>query len=522
MMDDVADITRSVDQQIADMVEGALEAPETVPFPMSEGDSSPPDSAPDAPGDDGAGETGKGGVKKPRGKSTFDIGRMNEEFSLVLMGSKAVVVREQAIAPVEDRLRILSVEAFNAYHCNRFTTVGSDDDIKTVTVSKRWLMHPKRRTYDGIEFYPDPEDKPNTPNYLNLWRGFSVKPERREGAGWSILKDHMLTNLCGGDEKLFTWLFGWFAHMFQRPRERIGTALVFRGKMGTGKTVVGDVMGSLIEAHYFLVDEPRYITGQFNAHMASCLLLQAEEAVWAGDKAAEGRLKSLITSKIQMIEAKGIDPIRIANYVRLVMTSNEGWVVPAGMDERRFAVLDVGAHAKGNYGYFAEMYQQLDNGGREALLADLLAFDLSRVELREIPKTEALLEQKIRSLGHVEQWWFGRLMDGSTTAKSAGWMLEAAKADVVEDYLTTSDRVGIKRRAAEAEMGMTLKKLIPGLKDARPWRDNSDGTNARVRCWIFPPLAECRAFFEGEMQQPIPWPDDGQPSARERALPDEL
>ena len=73
-------------------------------------------------------------------------------------------------------------------------------------------------------------------------------------------------------------------------RERAGTAIVLRGLMGTGKTVLGDVMGSLVAPHYFLVDDPRYVTGQFNAHMSACLLLQADEAVWARDKTAEGRL----------------------------------------------------------------------------------------------------------------------------------------------------------------------------------------------------------------------------------------
>ena len=109
----------------------------------------------------------------------------------------------------------------------------------------------------------------------------------------------------------------------QRPRERIGVALVMRGLMGSGKTKIGEVMGSLFPRHYFLVDDPRYVTGRFSAHMATCLLLQADEAVWAGDKAAEGRLKGLVTSTIQQIEAKGIDPIRLPNYVRLIMTSNE-------------------------------------------------------------------------------------------------------------------------------------------------------------------------------------------------------
>ena len=42
-----------------------------------------------------------------------------------------------------------------------------------------------------------------------------------------------------------------------------------------------------------------------------------------GDKSAEGRLKGLITSPRQQIEAKGIDPIPLPNYLRLIMTSNE-------------------------------------------------------------------------------------------------------------------------------------------------------------------------------------------------------
>src|SRR6202012_6141298 len=112
--------------------------------------------------------------------------------------------------------------------------------------------------------------------------------------------------------------------------ERAGTTLVMSGLMGTGKTVAGGVIGSLLASHYFLVAPPRYLVGQFNAHMASCLLLQIDEGFWAGDKAAEGHLKGLVTSKKQMIEAKGIDPIRIDNYVRLLFSSNSEWVIPAG------------------------------------------------------------------------------------------------------------------------------------------------------------------------------------------------
>src|SRR5581483_3130098 len=171
---------------------------------------------------------------------------------------------------------------------------------------------------------------------------------------YKTFRDHLLQNVCGGDEQLFRWVFGFFAHIVQRPRERLGIALVLRGKRGVGKTKVGEVIGSLFPRHYFLVDDPRYVTGQFNAHMASCLLLQADEAVWAGDKSAEGRLKSLVTSAIHQIEAKGVDPIRLKNYIRLIMTSNEDWVVPAGKDERRFAVFDVDDRCLQDIAYFQE------------------------------------------------------------------------------------------------------------------------------------------------------------------------
>jgi DNA primase catalytic core len=452
--------------------------------------------------DDGAGDEAG---KVAAASWGYDTGKLNTEWALVLIGSKAVVVREQPKSPVEDRLRILSLDAFRAKYMNKVTQVlGSDGKLKTLSWADRWLRDRERRSFDGIEFHPDPQNAAGSPGYLNLWRGFSVTPDAKAGS-YAIFRDHVLTNICGGDARRFTWLWGWFAHLVQRPRERIGTAVVLRGKMGTGKTKAGEVVGSLIEDHYFPVDEPRYITGQFNAHMASCLLLQAEEAVWAGDKAAEGRLKSLITSSMQMIEAKGIDPVRIRNYVRLMMTSNDDWVVPAGMDERRFAVFDVGDHAKENFGYFAEMDAELAAGGRQALLADLLSFDLASVELRQIPKTDALLEQKIRSLPSVESWWFGRLNSGSTTAKASTWLEEVPKATLVDDYIETSERIGVRRKAAETELALKLAKMIPGLREQRKFIDFSSGDTRRAWVWLMPPLPECRAAFEAALQQHVGW-----------------
>lgn len=450
-----------------------------------------------------AAERADAAPRKPRERG-FSVEKMNAEWALVLMGSKAVILHEQPNArAIEDKLRILSPEAFKLWFLNKRTEAQTEDgDIQSLTFALRWLNSAKRRQYLGIEFVPG-GDAQQTLGYYNLWRGFSVEP--KENGSWAIFRDHLLTNVCGGDSDHFKWLLAWFAHMVQHPRERIGTAIVLRGAMGSGKTKVGEVFGSLIRSHYFMVDDPRYVTGNFNAHMASCLLLQAEEAVWAGDKAAEFRLRGLITATYQMIEQKGVDPIRLENHVRLLMTSNEDWVVPAGKDERRFCVFDVQPHVAQNHEYFAEMDRELNEGGRERLLFDLLNMDLSPYNLRQIPRTKALLEQKIRSLDSVEAWWFERLMQGAPIRGMSDWPQEIAKARIFDDYITASDRIGIKRRALETELGIKIKRLAPGLADRKGYDPE---TSLRMWNYVLPNLSDARAAFEKAVGQEVNWPAD--------------
>lgn len=439
----------------------------------------------------------------------YSVEKLNSEWALVLIGSKATIVREKPDAPLEDRIRILQTETFGKLMANRPTEIRDrDGKIKRITFATRWISDRYRRTYEGIEFFPNPDGTQGVSGYMNLWQGYSVKPDAKAGK-YDIFRDHMLTNFCNGDETIFNWVFAWFAQMLQEPREKPGTAMVVRGKQGTGKTTVGEVMGSLIGAHYYLVDEPRYVTGNFNQHMASCLLLQAEEAVWAGDKVAEGKLKGLITSRTQMIESKGIDPFRLASYVRVKMTSNEDWVVPAGKDERRYCVLDIAPNVTQDHAYFKEMHEELDNGGREALLADLLALDYSDINLRLAPKTKSLLEQKIRSFSPIESFLFHRLWEGFLSSKVSGWPpdSEVKKEALFNQYIDESDRIGIKRRQDQTAFGIGLKKLIPTLKTDLK-RPDPDSAGGRKGFYGFPPLAVCRDAFETALSQPVDWPTD--------------
>jgi len=446
-----------------------------------------------------------GSDRRPPRLSDFDIAEINRMYALAIWGGKAVVVNEQPHGPVNDRMRVMSFESMNSWFANRHTEIRTaDGKVKSVNWAKAWHQHHDRRQYDGVEFFPSCDGASGTPNYLNLWRGFSVTPSDAGSCG--KFKDHLRVNVCREDDELFRYLIGWMAHLVQRPRNRAGIALVLRGRKGTGKTKVGEVLGSLFAAHYFLIDDARYLTGQFNSHMVSCLLLQADEAMWAGDKTAEGRLKGLITSQVQMIEAKGVDPIRMENRVHVIMTSNEEWVIPASGDERRFCVLDVGSLCERNNQYFAEIDSEMNQGGRERLLYELLTFDLERFNIWDIPQTKALLDQKLGSLSPIDEFWHSRLYSGSLIHGDDIWRTVVARDDLYGEYLREMKSRNMGRARGSADFGKRLKKLAPAIRDTRPAIEKEPGLQKRAYCYEIPPLEECREAFEKHLGQPIRWP----------------
>ena len=76
------------------------------------------------------------------------------------------------------------------------------------------------------------------------------------------------------------------------------------------------------------------------------------------------------------IESKYQNAMQMPNYIHLMMASNEDWVVPASLDARRFFVLEVSPACANHHAYFAAIFEELHDGGYEAMLHDLLALRL--------------------------------------------------------------------------------------------------------------------------------------------------
>ncbi len=254
------------------------------------------------------------------------------------------------------------------------------------------------------------------------------------------MKTHLKEVIAGDDESIYKYLLAWMADLVQNPGgKRVGTSIVMRGKQGVGKGAFTSQLGEIFGSHFLHITNPAHIVNRFNQHLKDALLVFIDEGFWAGDKAAEGVLKGMVTEKYFMCEPKGKDAFPVENHVHLIIASNNSWVVPAGFEERRFMVLDVSDKYAGCMQYFTALFNQMDNGGREAMLYDLLRMDYSDVNLRVIPRTKALFDQIMHTASPLKKFWHVCLYNGTLIDNM--WRLEVPTQKLYEAYLEFANKL---------------------------------------------------------------------------------
>jgi hypothetical protein len=126
------------------------------------------------------------------------------------------------------------------------------------------------------------------------------------------------------------------------------------------------------------------------------------------------------------------------------------------------------------------------------------------VNLRKIPKTKALLDQKLRSLDSVTSYWFSRLWDGSTTTESSDWLPQIPIETLFQDYVKAATQIGERRRQTKPQFGESILRL--GARRSRPSAKTEEGPSHRPYHYCFPPLAHARGAFEELVGQTVDWP----------------
>jgi hypothetical protein len=317
------------------------------------------------------------------------------------------------------------------------------------------------------------------------------------------LREHIFQVLAARDEGVFGYTMNWMSWGVQHPDQQATVALVFIGDPGTGKGTLGNALCKIFGQHALHLSSAEDLTGKFNAHLRQCSFLFGDECYGPKDKAAEGQFKRMITENTLMIEPKGREKVRVPNLLHVVLASNHDWVVPAGPHERRYMVQTVADTYRQDPAWFGPIYQQLGNGGYEAMLFDLLHMDLGNWHPRQIIRTEALAEQQAESLSALDTWWLELLQTG-VLAGADDLNPDRATSNRYEDEITERDDFGKERtrtiwREGLYDQARRISPKLKGTSDAALGRyftkqgcRGNDVWVHRRRGWQFPPLADCR------------------------------
>lgn len=349
-----------------------------------------------------------------------------------------------------------------------------------------WLKSPNRRTFSGIVF--DPGHVGHINGKYNIWKGFSVKPIQGD---CSLYWAHVHDNICSGDLVAYTFVRKWIAYVFQHPNV-VHTALVILGSQGVGKNMFVDPLGFLFGPHYIKLSNLSELLSHFNAHLKNGVLINANEALWGGNKKETGALKAIVTESTFLCEAKGKDAIQFSNYRHLIITSNEEWPVDLNADDRRFFVLPVSEAHKEDHLYFEAIQNQLENGGYAALLFDLLNEDLTGFNPRSFPKSKGAFDIKLRSADSPDRYIYYVLKEEhffvGEQHENKEWE-DICKSHIFEFYQVWCRNNSEKDVSANI-FHKRLAKLIPSIKTNRPLINGK-----RQRQYLVPSLDEARKEF---------------------------
>ena len=398
---------------------------------------------------------------------------LNKTHAVLPIGDKTRVVTFGELPEFPGRETIVmtqTVPDFKALKDKyRHTYRDEKGELQSQGLGTHWISSPKRRQYDGgMAFMPQHDG--DVGNRLNLFRGFgvkAVKPDGKSGAaGCQKFLDFMRDIICNGNEEHFDYLRKREATILQK-RIRSEVALGLQTKEeGCGKGFYEATMGRLLGSTAMQVTNPKHIIGNFNPHLETLLRLTADEALFVHNPEHRNALFGLITEPTLTIEPKGCGLYKAASYLNLSITSNADHFVPVSGTARRFFIPTVSAARKQDHEYFAGLKAELEGGGYEALLYHLLhEVDLTDFNVRKVPQTEALRQQRDHSLPPLDAWWVELLESGTLMGADPDEPNRAVSNSYQREIEIETKSVDLRRHHHSDPARHPARALRPGQAD---------------------------------------------------------
>ncbi len=170
----------------------------------------------------------------------------------------------------------------------------------------------------------------------------------------------------------------------------------------------------------------------------------------------------------------------------------------------------------GERAYFNGIFEEMKKGGREALLHFLMTHDISKFEVRDVPKTDALRDQKMMSLDADAEWWMSILRRGTILNDQDEWPNHVACDLLTGEYIQYNKSFTSAKKGNATRLNMSLRALLPDgmqrFQRAAPIEIVGPGGEKVIQrrpwCIKMPPLEDCRKHFDKEFGGPHNWAAD--------------
>lgn len=374
----------------------------------------------------------------------------------------------------KEGLQFQQVADFHTYNARYVHNIEYEDSkgvkrTREVSVSKEFIKDRYAKIFEGVEFAPGE----NSDKWLNLWKGWKVTPQAGDVSKFLDL----IASICDDDKACIEYLLNYLAHTIQQPSIKPEVAVVMRGPQGIGKGTLMKLMGSFND-NYKHLSSANSLVGNFSGHLIDSYIVFADEAVWGGDKVAEGRLKAMITEDKLSIRAMHKDEIYVKSYVRLFVASNEDWVVPVGEGDRRYFVVDCSPRYKGQTEpgqFFYEFGKWVNAGGREAVFDFLNRRDISKFNPRIFPKTQARVDMQLKGIGTSARFVY-ELLNGTAPLGEDTMTVDGTSRRFNRNMLYADFTEWCNTRKVfpptPDDFGKNVAKSLDFVSDDKNWRVN--------------------------------------------------
>jgi len=434
------------------------------------------------------------------------VAELQKKFALIKLGGKVAVVE---LPPPGEPW---------AVHGTPSMFAKSDAS----TLLTRELQHvPSAKAAEIViaDFYASPstvmfhditfDPRPTGPSVINLWTGPTVTGVPGQFPTIQQFIDEVVAN---GDPAVATYLFDFLAHMLQSPEEKPEVMPVLMGGQGSGKGTFCRLLQSIWSRTTLITNQIDNVAGKFNSVLQRKYVVWLDEALFANNFEATEALKSLISEPTISIHAKHKEPRNTFSCHRFFAATNASHFARTDADDRRFVYLPVSSRYRGNGAYWDTLNRALASPELPALVYHLQNRNLASFDPTVRPNEDALVDQKVKSLVGVDQWWYSVLQTGelqTSNSHSSGSSLELRQAAPI--FFGTSLLISSYEAFARAHTlnnrSVTEKILKDRLKILCPTAIYTRKLQAgnQNRGYDIPPLPVARSEFEKFIGGALEW-----------------